>query len=144
MPAKITASTTNNSTGEISVIDVQKTINDYITNVEFYSIDETRNPIHKYHHFDISLDRVKQIIETTPGADVSAIRVNLALNMPEQLNCSGTNSVGNCLSILLCGISEDGSSLLRIGDSILADGFAEFGQHLVETCCVQGNPPKGI
>lgn len=142
MPAKITASTTNNSTGEISISDVHKTINDYISKVELHSIDPTRNPVLKHFYFDISLDRLNEVISGSEGSNQTKIRINLALNLPNQLNCTSTYSLENYLSILVCAIAENGSSLLRVDDSILAEGFVDFGS-LVPGCCVQGTPPNG-
>jgi hypothetical protein len=140
MPAKITQSLTDNSTGQISISDVQKTINDFITKVELHSIDPTRNPVRKHYSFDITLERLRQVIEGSEGADGGKVRINLALNLPSQLNCTSTHSIENFLSILVCGISENGSSLLRVNDSILAEGFIDFGGFRGD-CCVQGNPP---
>jgi len=143
MPAKITPSKTDNSTGEISISDVHKTINDFVTKVELSCIDPTRNPIQKHYHFDIKLDKLTQIIEGSNGAaDDTKIRIHLALNLPSQLNCDSTFSLENYLSILVCGVTPDKSSLLGVNDLILVEGFRDFGANVAPDCCVQGNPPN--
>ena len=139
MPAKITAKVTDNSNGQISISDVQRTINDYIGSIEINSTDPARNSINKHHYFDLDLTKIQQVIDGSSGAISTKIRINLNLTLPDQLDCSGKESIANTLSILVCGISDKGSSKLDVGNMILVEGFTDFGS-FGQDCCVQGNP----
>ena len=144
MPALITDSTTNNQTGEISVSDVRKTINDYITKVNLNCTDPTRNPVLKHFDFTIDLSKIQSMIDMTSNALANTFRINLTLNLPNQLTCHNEYSIENYLSILVCCVdksNETHASLLNVGDYILAEGFQEYG-NAVPDCCVQGNPPS--
>ena len=144
MAVKITNESTNNTNGEINIADVFKQLNDFITKVQLSCTDPTRNPIQKHYSFDIKIDRINQVIEGTEGAVNDKIRINLSLNLPNQLNCHNTASIENYLSILVCGVDENGKSLLKVDDMILAEGFADYNAVAPSPdCCVQGTPPYG-
>jgi hypothetical protein len=143
MAVKITQNTTDNTAGQISISDVFKQLNDFITKVQLSCTDPTRNPIQKHYSFDIKMDRINQVIEGTIGAVNDKIRINLSLNLPDQLNCHNTASIENYLSILICAVDENGAALLKEDAMILAEGFADFGGLTQTDCCVQGTPPYG-
>jgi hypothetical protein len=156
MPAKITASTTNPQTGEISTANVQMVLNDYRDKITFSSTDKARNPVSTYETFDIDMDKIQAILDNTPNADPRRFRIHFSLNLPGQLSCEGEHSIQNRLSILISGVdttSESEDSLLNVGDFILVDGFKEFSSEVAQEalaaaasgaasapCCVQGRP----
>jgi hypothetical protein len=144
MPTKITRHVTNNTNAEISVSDIHKTINDFITKVELKCTDPTRNPVQKHYHFDITLARLIKVLEETDGANQTDFRVHLSLNLPSQLDCNNKISLENYLSIVVSAISNDGEkeSLLNEGDYVLVEGFSDTPNWQGGTCCVQGNPLK--
>lgn len=144
MAVKITKKTTDNTTGQISIIDVFKTLNDFRTKVQLSCTDPSRNPVQKHFSFDIKMDRINEVIAGSDGAINDKIRINLSLNLPDQLNCQNTASIENYLSILICAIDENGASVLKEDAMILAEGFADFGTLVPTDCCVNGTPPYGI
>jgi hypothetical protein len=105
--------------------------------------DPTRNPIQKHFSFDIRIDRINEVIAGSTGAINDKIRINLSLNLPDQLNCQNTASIENYLSILICAVDENGTALLKEDAMILAEGFADFGALTQTDCCVNGTPPYG-
>lgn len=149
MPAKITLSDTNNLKGDISISDVHKTINDYVTKVNLACADPTRNPVLKHFNFSIELARIHSMIESTTGSSDKTFRIYFTLNLPNQLDCDNSVSLENYLSILVCCVDKDGvTSRLKVGDFILAEGFADHveggAMKLAASpqCCVQGDPPN--
>ncbi len=144
MPTKITRHKTDNTNAEISISDIHKTINDFITKVELKCTDPTRNPVLKHYHFDIQLERVTNVLKMTAGASHTHFRVHLSLNLPSQLDCNNKISLENYLSIVVSGISTDGKdeSLLNENNYVLVEGFSDSPNFTGGECCVQGNPPK--
>lgn len=147
MPAKITDGPTDSYNGLINISDVHRIINDYITKLNLTCADPTREPIQKHYYFDVSLDKINKMIKGSKGAaNNKKFRINLVLNLPNQLNCDQTFSIENYLSILICGISKaaDEVSLLKVKDFVLCEGFNDVEKPIRDdSCCVQGTPPKG-
>ena len=154
MPAKITTSKpTDNQLGEINVVDVQKIINDFDKKLKIESIDPTRNPISKHLYFDISMERLKEIIDPAENKSASNqfFRIYLGVTLPSQLDCLNDKSVENTLSVLLCGVQDNGDGtltpLLNDGQLILTEGFKDHSTSNINTgkfttfvanCCVNG------
>lgn len=145
MPAKITTSTTDNQSGEISISDVHKMLTDFRTKVEVSCTDPSRNPIVKRFHFDIDLDRISELMKGNT-ADKKKFRIFMSLNLPGQLNCHNSGSVENHLSLIISGVNKnDKTPLLNLGSPILVDGFKDHTDFAIkgspdDVCCVQGSP----
>ena len=155
MPVKISANqATYNQNGIINIADVQKIINDFDKKLVIDSIDPARNPVQKHLYFDISMERLKFILDPTINESASSqnFRIYFGLTLPNQLNCQNTASVENTLSITICGIAEneDGTTtpLLTDGQYVLTEGFKDdsvtkpsSGPFLgADGCCVNGGP----
>lgn len=151
MPTKITTSASNPLNGEINVSDVNKIIDDY-DNVVNISGNGTRTPQKRY-YFDVNFDALRCLLEVSSTDRKPELRINMVLNLPDQSSCHEQQRVGDLLSILICGISSDGQSLLNTGDPIIVEGFKSNPDFLTEddqksfgeqsnykNCCVQGKP----
>jgi hypothetical protein len=119
-------------------------------------VDTSRNPVQKRFYFDIEVERLTKIVSTIPGIK-KAIRINLSVTLPGQLNCDQNDSIENSLSILVCGVvevTEDKGKdnqdkgktvrkpMLGEDDLILVEGFKDSDDTRItdDPCCVQGSP----
>ena len=148
MPAKITLNTTDRANGLISVTDVIKMRHDYSHKLILANTDPTRNPVHKHFYFNISESQINLILEQrlNPNAPNSKrgtfIQVHLVLNLPDQINCDNTESIGDYISIIVSGIDEDNLPMLNVNDEVLVEGFKDYRRGFNDVCCVVGDPPK--
>jgi len=166
MPGKITSrDRTNPVLGMVNITDVHSMLNGFRNKVTLDCVDPSRNPVQKRFYFDIDFRRLQQIIDQPEPEGLSSskakskkeqnpqepkfIRINLSLNLPNQLNCEQTESIENTLSILVCGVKNK-KPLLNDGNFILVEGFSDHDDLGIEgeegggPCCVQGFPMLDI
>lgn len=151
MPTKILNEPSNSALGIVNKDVVDAMIFDYKQNLLLSNTNRGGAPVKKYFSFDINEAQISAILEqlsdpSDPDSHGTKIRISLVLNPAGKMNCDGTSSIEDYLSIIISGVDDSDTAMLNVNDDILIEGYKDFSPSdrvkFSNQCCVVGNPPS--